>query len=408
MKDNPPLISTGELTQETLKGQVAIVTGAGRGIGVEAARALLWLGTNVIVAEIDLDNGKRTTDRLKDAFGHDRVLFVHTDVGDQRSVQRLARRAFRTFGKVDIVLNNATIAPLGAVTDVPIGTWDASYRVNLRGPVLLAQAFLPAMLKRDYGVFVCVGSAGEAYMGAYETYKAAQMHLGNVLSAELENTGVSVFSIGPGIVRTPGAESGIAAVAPLYGMSVEEFYALSEAHLISVEAAGAGFAAAIALAHRYRGQEVGSVQALHDAGISIPEKEKGMGTVVLNEAELEQALALCRQVHTTLDEQSKGWQERPLFERQWMFRDFQKQTGGSVDRWLEALKRLEGNLEAKDRNAMSMVDISPEKLAKYYERMGELAKGYEKDPQRLEESLKAVRSWQETVENLIAVLQLKT
>ena len=110
---------------------------------------------------------------------------------------------------------------------VPVESWDASYRVNLRGPVLLAQALLPGMAERGSGVFVCVSSVGEAYMGAYETFKAAQVHLGQTLAAELEESGVVAFTIGPGLVRTPGAEAGIAALAPLYGKSVEEFYAMS-------------------------------------------------------------------------------------------------------------------------------------------------------------------------------------
>ena len=135
------------------------------GIGYEACRSLIWLGARVIVAEINKKNGQESARRLNEEFGPASAFFVPTDVGDEKSVGMLAKEAIRHYGKVDIVINNATIAALGAVKDVPIATWDVSYRVNLRGPVLLARAFVPAMIERKYGVFVCVSSLGTAYMG---------------------------------------------------------------------------------------------------------------------------------------------------------------------------------------------------------------------------------------------------
>ena len=382
-----------------------MVTSAGRGIGFEAARALVWLGAHVILAEIDTRTGWDAASRITAEFGAGTATFVQTDVGDERDVARMARQVLRAHGKVDVVLNNATITPLGAVHDVPIKAWDASYRVNLRGPVLLAQAFLPGMIERDYGVFVCVASVGEAYMGGYESLKAAQVHLARTLDAELEGTGVIAFTIGPGIVRTPGAEAGIATLAPLYGKTVEEFYAMSEAHLISAEAAGAGFAAAIVLAERFRGEELGSVQALQAAGISLPEQAVGTKALELDDEELAQALALCREVRTTLDEQAEGWKQRPLFERQWVVRDFKKQAGMSVERGLAALESLERCLEQGDLDALASIYAPIDALARYYGRLQELAAGYEKDPEKLKEQLDIVSSWQETAERLDSLLK---
>jgi NAD(P)-dependent dehydrogenase (short-subunit alcohol dehydrogenase family) len=217
---NNSLIGTGTLTRESLAGQVAVVTGAGRGIGFEAARALVGLAAHVILAEIDGRTGRDAAARITAEFGAGTATFVQTDVGDERSVARMTRRVLRAHGKMDVVLNNATITPLGAVHNVSIRAWDASHRVNLRGLVLLAHAFLPGMIERDYGVFVCVASVGEAFMAGYESLKAAQVHLARTLDAELEGTGVIAFTIGPGIVRTPGAEAGIATLAPLCGKTV--------------------------------------------------------------------------------------------------------------------------------------------------------------------------------------------
>jgi hypothetical protein len=115
-----------------LRGETVIVTGAGGGIGSEAARALLWLGANVVIAEINTAAGEQAAVKLGQEFEAGRVLFVHTDVGDETSVQRLHQASVERFGRVDAVINNATIAVLGEVKDLPIETWDASYRANLR------------------------------------------------------------------------------------------------------------------------------------------------------------------------------------------------------------------------------------------------------------------------------------
>jgi NAD(P)-dependent dehydrogenase (short-subunit alcohol dehydrogenase family) len=178
----------------------------------------------------------------------------------------------RRFGKVDAVINNATIAVLGTVKDLPIEKWDASYRVNLRGPVLMAKAFLPDMIRRNHGVFACVSSTGTAYLGGYETFKAAQVHLANTLDAELKGTGVIAFTIGPGLVPTETAKRAVSRLAPLMGMTVEEFFETNKAAVLSVEEAGAGFAASIVFAEKFRGQEISSILALKAADIDFGSK----------------------------------------------------------------------------------------------------------------------------------------
>ncbi len=308
------LIEQGTLNRQALAGQVAVVTGAGGGIGFEAARALIWLGARVIVAEVDRRRGQDAAQRLNGEWGPGSATFIRTDVGDERSVADLARAALRTHGHVDVVLNNATVAPLGAVVDAPIRDWDASYRVNLRGPVLLARAFLPGMRARGRGAFVCVSSTGAPYMGAYESVKAAQVHLGNTLDIELAGSGVIAFTIGPGFAPTATAEQSIPRLAAMMGVSASQLLDSFKSAILSVEAAGAGFAAAIALAERYGGQEIASMQALHDAGIELPAQAQGLPEISLSEEELARARELCRRMHSTLAEQSAGWKERSVFE----------------------------------------------------------------------------------------------
>ena len=368
------LIATGSLTRQTLAGQVAVVTGAGGGIGFEAARALIWLGAHVVIAELDAHKGKDAVAQLDKEFGADAATFVQTDVGDERSVNRLAQQAARARGKVDIVLNNATVAALGAVKDVAIKDWDTSYRVNLRGPVLLAQTFLPGMLERNSGVFVCVSSYGLAYMGAYEILKKAQVELATTLDAELEKTGVSVFTIGPGAVSTQTFETQIARLAPMMGKTLAEFREIVKDHVISVEAAGAGFAAAIARADHFRGQEIGSTQALLAAGIDVSSGNPSAAT--LTPDEMDQALTLCRKMRATLSEQAAGWKQRSVFEYQWVIRDFKKQAGMPVEQWQSALEALEQCLAQHDAAGLLSVRVPVRALAGYYGHLQDLARGY--------------------------------
>lgn len=403
MAESKPIISRGELNPDSLKGQVAVVTGAGRGIGFEAARALAWLGAHVVIAEIDHDTGSRAAEEINREIGKDAALFIETNVGDIKSVKQMCRRVLEENEKVDIVINNATVSPLGAVQDVSIEEWDLSYRVNLQGPVVLAKTFLPGMLERDYGVFVCVSSVGEAYMGAYESMKAAQIHLGSTLDAELEGTGVIALSIGPGLVHTPGALAGIEKLAPLYGKTVEEFFDMSKEQVISAEGAGAGFAAAVALAEKFRGMEIDSRSALTAAGINLP----GETNPEISEFEgsLTEVLALCREVRKTIYEQHQGWLKRPLFERQWMLRNFKKVAGMPTEHWLELLDKMEQALIEGNFRKAAALQAPLKKLAHFYQNLQQLARGYVKDPLELERSLRITRQWQEDAEKLNAIFQ---
>ena len=395
IQKNSILIARLGLSPDALRGETVIVTGAGGGIGYEAARALLWLGANMVIAEINELNGTKAAQALSGEFDGERVLFVPTDVGEEASVQNLYHESTRRFGKVDAVINNATIAVLGMVKDVPIEKWDASYRVNLRGPVLMARAFLSDMLERKHGVFVCVSSTGTAFLGGYETFKAAQVHLANTLDAELEGTGVIAFTIGPGLVPTETASNAVAEIAPLMGMSLEEFYTMNKSAMLSVEEAGAGFAASIVFAEKFRGQEISSMQALKAADIQYGAVEEIMG-VAISKEHREQVRGLCVRVLKTLQEQSDGWKKRSLFERQWVLRDFKKTAGMPVEEWLEALASLERELQG----STPITHLPLNKLAGYYNHLAELAKGYEKNPTKLEENMRYVYGWMDEVEQL--------
>lgn len=394
------IISRLGLKSDALRGETVIVTGAGGGIGYEAARALLWLGANVVIAEINEENGKQTAEKLGAEFEPGRVFFAGTDVGDEDSVQNLYTETMQRYGKVDAVINNATIAVLGEVADLPIEKWDASYRVNLRGPVLMAQVFLPGMIRRKHGTFVCVSSTGTAFLGGYETFKAAQVHLANTLDAELEDTGVNAFTIGPGLVPTQTASSAVDQLAPLMGMTVDEFFAMNKNAVLTPEEAGTGFAVALVFAEQFKGMEISSLQALKAADINFGSEKVVNEPVKVDAAQRKQALALCERVRVTLKEQSEDWKRRSLFERQWVIRDFKKTAGMSVEEWLNALAQLEISLGSDG----AIVRPPLPNLVKYYNHLAELAKGYEKDTVKLKENLRYVYGWRDEVEQLEKLL----
>ena len=395
------LITQGNLKAGILKGEVAIVTGSGRGIGYEAARALIWLGANVIIAEIDDKTGQTAQENLEKEFGKEKALFIKTDIGNEKDVEKLAKEATKKWGKIDIVLNNATVFPMGAVKDSKAEQWDFSYRVNLRGPVLLAETFLPDMMKRKHGAFTCVSSSGAApYMGAYEVFKTAQGELARTIAAELENTGVYAFTIGPGIVKTPGFIEGGGQVAKYMGITLEQLLELNKRVEITPEAAGVGFAAAIANAKKYHGQEISSIQALHDIGIDLGEEPETKPSA--KKAETKQAMALYQPVLKTYEEQLEGWKSRNIFQRQWVMRDFKNTTGMSVEEMLTNLHTLGDNLHTGapiDR----FVGVL-KKLEAYYEHQLELLKGFEKVQAKRQEGINAIALWTGEVKALIEAL----
>ena len=394
------IISQLGLSPNALRGETVIVTGAGGGIGYEAARALLWLGANVVIAEINYLNGRKAERALEEEFSKKRVLFVTTDVGVEASVKELYKLSILAFGKVDAVINNATIAVLGKVIDLPIKEWDRSYQVNLRGPVLMAKYFLPDMINRDHGVFVCVSSTGTAFLGGYETFKAAQVHLANTLDAELEGTNVIAYTIGPGLVPTATASKAVAQLAPQMGMSVEAFFEMNKGAVLSAEEAGAGFAASIVFAEKFKGQEISSIQALKAADINFGASETRNNSAELSFDKRKQTQALCEAVLVTLKEQSEGWKSRSLFERQWVIRDFKKTAGMPVEEWLSSLEQLNNNLCGDG----VITSLPLDKLAGYYEHLAELAKGYEKDRVKLEENLLHVYGWRDEVNELVKIV----
>ena len=188
--------------KNSLKDKVVLLTGAGGGIGLETAKALIFMGAKVIIAELDKQKIHDAEHILTNQFGDHSAEFYQIDLSEEKQIYMLVSYIEEKYGCPDVLFNNAAITPIGAVEEVPIADWDKSYAVNFRAPLLLTQLLLPLMKRKNSGAIVFVSSSGAApFMGAYEVFKTAQVELGTTLFGELENTNINVYSIGPGLVK---------------------------------------------------------------------------------------------------------------------------------------------------------------------------------------------------------------
>ena len=192
-----------------LAGQVAIVTGGGRGLGRAFASAFAAAGAAVAVIARSADQLSETVAQITEAGGHARAYTA--DVTDQNAAKQIIAEVERSLGPVDLLVNNAgTATPLGPITDVDLDQWWRCLEVNLRGPLLYCQAVLPSMIARRQGRIINVasgaGTIAIANMSAYVVSKAALIRLTEILATEVRDHDIKVFAIEPGTVRTAMAE----------------------------------------------------------------------------------------------------------------------------------------------------------------------------------------------------------
>lgn len=189
-----------------LKDQVALLTGASRGLGALIARALAAEGMRLVLAARSADPLTRLADELR-AEGAEAEP-VAADVADPADRQRLMARTMERFGRIDVLINNAGIELVGALSDARDDEIDRLFAVNAVATAQLSRAVLPHMLAQRSGVIVNMASmAGKAavpYNSVYSASKAAVIHLTLSLRDELVGTGVTASVICPGFVTGTG------------------------------------------------------------------------------------------------------------------------------------------------------------------------------------------------------------
>jgi NAD(P)-dependent dehydrogenase (short-subunit alcohol dehydrogenase family) len=189
-----------------LQDQVALITGASRGLGRETARLLARRGARLVLTARGTEALEQAAEEARTATS---VVALPGDVADPSHAGRLVAAGLERFGQIDVLMNNASVlgpTPMQRLEDLSPGALGKVLRVNVTAPLVLAQLVLPQMKARRTGVIVNMTSdAGvQAYAGwgAYGVSKAALEHLSRVLAQELKGNGIRVYVIDPGEMNT--------------------------------------------------------------------------------------------------------------------------------------------------------------------------------------------------------------
>ncbi len=187
-----------------IAGKVAIVTGAGGGIGLGYARELAAAGAKVVIAEVDYEKGEAAAASIRNTGGE--AAFVHVDVGSEESTRSMAARTCALYGGIDFLVNNAACfrdMRQASLLEVEWSYYQAFMNVNLNGALLCARACTPAMRSRGSGAIVNQSSTA-AWMGVgyYGLAKLAINGLTHCLARELGSANIRVNAIAPGPTDT--------------------------------------------------------------------------------------------------------------------------------------------------------------------------------------------------------------
>ena len=388
------------LNHNMLDGKIVLLTGAGGGIGFEAAKAFVEMGAKVLIAEVDQEKGEQVTTYINRQY-HNAADFFPVDLANKIATEQLCEDILSKYGCPDIIFNNAAIVITGEIGEVNLEEWDLSYSINLKAPIILTTLFLKKMRKRNSVCIVFVSSSGAApYLGAYEIYKTAQVEFCNALSMELEGTHVYTYTIAPGLVKTETAARSIETVSKAMGITTNEFYHQNEDHIIDVHDAGIGFAISVLKASDYHGQEISSLQALNDFHNSPVLTSSSCA----NEDYELPSVELLMKIIRTFMIQYNGWQSRNVFERQWVLRDFKKYMGVPAETVKKEFDRIQKEVE----NGIGLRNISQklfENLLYYWKHQLKLLRGFEKDEQKFNDYSRAIGEWISDIQMLLKIME---
>lgn len=192
------------MPENTLEGKVAIVTGAGRGIGRSIAQTLAQRGVSVSLAARSKDELEHVREEIEAAGG--KACCMPTDLSKEQEAVALVQNTVERFGRLDILVNNAGMGIFKPLAETSTDEWDVIMRVNARGPFILCREAIPYLKrqKRSYIVNISsvVGVKGYENQAAYAASKHALMGMTKALAREVRDLGIRVHAVCPGGVDT--------------------------------------------------------------------------------------------------------------------------------------------------------------------------------------------------------------
>ncbi len=207
-----------------MKDRVAVVTGAGSGIGLAIAETFARAGASVVIADLDSAAGLRAQAKIHETDSA--CTFVKTDVAAVEDVRHLIETTVDTYGRLDIMVNNAGVQHIAPVIDFPEDRWNLLIGVMLTGPFLCSKYALPHMIGNHWGRIINIGSfhakVASPFKSAYIAAKHGVLGLTKAIALEAAAHNITANAICPAYVRTPLVEKQIADQALRHGISPDE------------------------------------------------------------------------------------------------------------------------------------------------------------------------------------------